>query len=232
MNRIASANEVNTQVYGTNYGDDKAQKMLTTDVARTYLGRIFLLTLLADVYATPAVVTHFTLWTWILHTVAFNIPVHMFPNLARLTHGPSYNGAWSLAAAYCWTLYANPTMEFDLAPAGRPNWMIYLRAFWLHFFPIVAVTIDMRINKIAFQTLYNQFDNWSAGGLDYKYPLGLLTCLGSVVLGLVWELVNGDPSDTYNVTSMTNEQFVLGGKLIATGAAVCSYFFLLRPAVY
>jgi len=48
----------------------------------------------------------------------------------------------------------------------------------------------------------------------------------------VWEVVNGDPSATYNVTSMSNEQFVLIGKIIGTTAAVLSYFFLLRPAVY
>ena len=232
MNRIASANAVNTQVYGTNWGDDKLQKSLKTGAIRTGIGRLFLCTLLADLCATPQVIWHLTIWTWILHTIAFNIPIHLFPNLARLTHGPSYNGAWSLAAVYCWTLYANPTMEFDLAPEGRPVWLVYLRAFWFHFFPPIAVTIDMMLNKISFQTLYKNFHNWSAGGLDYTYPLGLLTCMGSIVLGLVWEVVNGDPSATYNVTSMSNEQFVLIGKIIGTTAAVLSYFFLLRPAVY
>jgi hypothetical protein len=232
MNRIASANEINEQVYGKNYGDDKLQKNLKTDLVRTYLGRIFFLTLLADVYATPAVIWHLTIWTWILHTVAFSIPIHRYPNLARLTHGPSFNGAFSLAACYCWTLYANPTMEFDLAPKGRPDWLIYLRGFGLHFFPVIAVMMDIITNKLAFRTLYRHFDNWSAGGLDYKYPLGFLTCLGSIALGLIWEIVNGDPSGTYNVTTMTNEEFVLGSKVIGTSVAILSYFFILRPLVY
>ena len=246
MNRIASANEVNQQVYGKNYGisgSDKLQKQLKTDDSRKYLGRIFLFTLIADLYATPEVIWHLTIWTWILHTVAFNIPVSSYPNLARLTHGSSFNGAFSLAATYCLTLYANPTMEFDLAPKGRPDWMIYLRAFWLHYFPVIAVMLDMKINKMAFQTLYKYFENWSAGGLDYKYPLGILTCFGSIAMSLIWEMVNGDPSGTYNITSMppsfpllgttsATEQFVLYSKIIGTFGAVMSYFFILRPAVY
>jgi hypothetical protein len=123
-------------------------------------------------------------------------------------------------------------MEFDLAPEGRPDWLIYLRGFWLHFFPCIAVLMDVRINKMAFQTLYQYFDNWSAGGLDYKYPLGLLTCFGSIVLGFIWEIANGDPSSTYNVTSMSNEEFVLIGKAVAISTSIVSYFFILRPAVY
>ena len=186
MNRIASANDVSAQVSGAHYGDDKLHKQLKTDVGRKYLGNIFLLTLLADVWTTPEVIWHLTIWIWFLHTVALNINVQSYPNLARIFHGPSFNGAWSLAAMYCFTLYANPTMEFDLAPKGRPVWMIYLRAFWLHFFPVIAVIMDLSMNRIAFQTLYQHFENWSAGGLDYKYPLGLLTCLGSVALSLVW----------------------------------------------
>jgi hypothetical protein len=87
MNRIASANEVNAQVYGENYGivgSEKLQKQLETDSARKYLGRIFLLTLLADLWATPQVIWNLTIWLWILHTVALNITVKSFPNLARM----------------------------------------------------------------------------------------------------------------------------------------------------
>jgi len=62
-----------------------------------------------------------TLWSWTLHTVCF-YPFAPSSFWMYLTYGPSLSGAWALMLMYIWTLIANPSMEFDLAPTvyARP----------------------------------------------------------------------------------------------------------------
>eukprot|EP00986_Skeletonema_menzelii_P018398 scaffold26636_cov153-Skeletonema_menzelii.AAC.9 len=92
----------------------------------------FLATLIADTYASKAeVLNHLTLWSLILHMLYFELHLPskstLIQTLIRLFHGPSFCGSLALFNMYLWTLIANPSMEFDLAPEGRSTWLIYAR---------------------------------------------------------------------------------------------------------
>lgn len=59
-----------------------------------------------------------TLWSWTLHTVCF---MPFFPSRfwTVFTYGPSAAGSWALMVMWMWTMYANPEMEYKLAPPVR-----------------------------------------------------------------------------------------------------------------
>ena len=102
-------------------------------------------TYVADAYASSGEsMMHLTLWSWFLQMLYFELPLGKIkdeeaekkeqvtttksitsPWVVHLLHGPAFAGAHALFAMYLWTLYANPDMEFDLAPPARP-------AGWAH----------------------------------------------------------------------------------------------------
>ena len=108
----------------------------------------FFASLLVDVYVSKAeVLNHLTLWSFTLHTLYFELHLPSTSVMIRIIHCPSFCGAHALLAMYVWTLIANPTMEFDLAPEGRAVWLIHVRGLWFHFAPVLCHWIDLKCKK-------------------------------------------------------------------------------------
>ncbi len=192
----------------------------------------FLGTLIADTAASKAeVLSHLTLWSWILHMLYFELHLpssssssSLTPKLIRLLHGPSLCGSYALFNMYLWTLIANPSMEFDLAPEGRATWLIYVRGFWLHLGPILCHYIDMKNNGKILKDVYS-IAQWNTSKLCQFWM-----CLGGYfAMGLTWEQVNGDASGTYNVTMVSPETFVLVSKAIGIVSCIVAFMMLIKP---
>ena len=215
----------------------KLQKMAenTSILTRKLIFYSFLGTLIADTAASKAeVLSHLTLWSWILHMLYFELQLpssvtsssssSLTPKLIRLLHGPSLCGSYALFNMYLWTLIANPSMEFDLAPEGRATWLIYVRGFWLHLGPILCHYIDMKNNGKILKNVYSSAQ-WNTSKLCQFWM-----CLGGYfAMGLTWEQVNGDASGTYNVTMVSPETFVLVSKAIGVVSCIVAFMTLIKP---
>lgn len=216
-----------------NDNDDKHAKCATqrrqqSSISTRYLVRrlsfyILLSTALVDFYASKCdSMLHLTLWSCILHTLYFELPLNEATTLALFFHGPSFSGAHALFAMYLWTLYANPNMEFDLAPEGRAVWLVYVRAFWLHFGPVLLHWIDLASNREALQLIYKSATIntfllyfWSSVG-------------GYFAMGLSWEQVSGDASATYHIENMSEETYVNVSKALGVTACILSFLIGIK----
>eukprot|EP00573_Skeletonema_grethae_P009559 CAMPEP_0201711708 /NCGR_PEP_ID=MMETSP0578-20130828/59279_1 /ASSEMBLY_ACC=CAM_ASM_000663 /TAXON_ID=267565 /ORGANISM="Skeletonema grethea, Strain CCMP 1804" /LENGTH=219 /DNA_ID=CAMNT_0048200765 /DNA_START=555 /DNA_END=1214 /DNA_ORIENTATION=- len=187
----------------------------------------FLATLIADTYASKAeVLNHLTLWSLILHMLYFelHLPSKSTTTLIRLYHGPSICGSFALFNMYLWTLIANPSMEFDLAPEGRATWLIYARGFWTHLGPILCHAFDIQQNGAVLREAYASA-GWNTSKL-YQFWM----CLGGYfAMGLTWEQVNGDASGTYNVTMVSPEMYVLISKAIGVVSCIVAFVVVVKP---
>lgn len=115
----------------------------------------------------------------------------------------------------------NPTMEFDLAPEGRADWLIYARGVWLHLIPVVVHWWDIQSNGKVLREVYQVMG-------DSKLFQFWVCVGGYFAMGLTWEQVNGDAAATYNVTIVTPETYVNVGKVIGVVGCVVA-FVLLKP---
>ncbi len=186
----------------------------------------FLATLIADTYASKAeVLNHLTLWSLILHMLYFELHLpSKSKTLIRLYHGPSICGSFALFNMYLWTLIANPSMEFDLAPEGRATWLIYARGFWTHLGPILCHAIDIQQNGKVLREAYASA-GWNTNKLGQFWM-----CLGGYfAMGLTWEQVNGDASGTYNVTVVSPEMYVLISKAIGVISCIVAFVVVVKP---
>lgn len=189
----------------------------------------FLATLIADTYASKAeVLMHLTLWSFILHMLYFELHLPskspLIQTLIRLFHGPSFCGSFALFNMYVWTLIANPTMEFDLAPEGRATWLIYARGIWLHLGPIICHAIDIQQNGAVLREAYVSA-GWNTNKLCQFWM-----CLGGYfAMGLTWEQVNGDASGTYDVTAVSPEMYVLISKAVGVVSCIVAFVVVVKP---
>lgn len=209
--------------------DDKNAKFESQQEHINFVRRVFFyalfVTLIADTYASKAeVLNHLTLWSWIVHTLYFELHLASSPMSARLLHGPSFTGAHALFAMYCWTLFANPQMEYDLAPEGRAEWLILARAAFLHFAPVVFHWIDINQSKITLREAYKGY------GRSMLFQFWAMVG-GYFAMGLTWEQFNGDASATYNVTIVSPETYVLVSKAIGVISCAGSYFLIVKPSL-
>lgn len=218
----------------------------TAFVLRRAFFYILLMTLLADCYASRAeTMMHLTLWSYGLHMLYFELPLQMLdadgdprtaaPHnknnnashslvraLTLLLHGPSFSGAHALFAMYLWTLYANPAMEFQLAPPGRAVWLVYARAFWLHAGPVFLHWMDLRStsNRRVLRTIYQSVHHHRRNRLLLYFWASVG---GYFAMGLTWEQVNGDATGTYRIEPMSEETFVNVGKVLGVAACLASF---------
>lgn len=195
-----------------------------------------LITLIADCVAShSATLLHLTIWSWCLHILYFELPLTSTTTrcedaLLRLLHGPSFCGSHALFAMYLFTLYANPDMEFDLSPPGRPVWLVLVRAFWLHAIPVVLHWIDWSCHA---KVLQEKFVAVQQPAPTTSRLWQFWACLGGYfAMGLTWEQVNGDSAGTYNIKSMSEETYVNLSKLIGILACVVSFAVALRPRLF
>lgn len=185
----------------------------------------FLASLLIDAYFSQAnCLNHLTLWSFVLHTLYFELHLPSSSALIRLYHGPSFCGAHALFAMYIWTLVANPAMEFDLAPEGRAEWVVYARGVWLHLGPVLCHWVDIKINAKLLREAYAYKQYRKSRMFQFWVCLG-----GYFALALTWEQVNGDAAGTYNVTLVSPEVFVLVSKIIGVIACVAAFSALIKP---
>lgn len=199
-------------------------------ITRKIIFYAFLATLIADTYASKAeVLHHLTIWSFILHMLYFELHLSSTSSfftqtLIRIYHGPSFCGSFALFAMYIWTLIANPSMEFDLAPEGRATWLIYVRGFWLHLGPILCHYIDMQQNETMLREVHSS-TGWNTSKLCQFWM-----CLGGYfAMGLTWEQVNGDASGTYNVTMVSPEMYVLISKAIGVVSCIVAFMVFVKP---
>lgn len=189
------------------------------DLTRRIIFYLLLASLLADAYASRGeTLMHFTLWAWTLQTLYFSEHV---VGIARYLHGPAFGGSVALWNMYLWTLYANPNMEFDLAPEGRPHWLIVLRALWMHLAPVIFHVVDYRQNQTNLQRLYGGQTNMAFKAWTYV--------LGYLAMGLIWENVNGEAAATYNVTVVSEEVYINTSKAIGIVSCLTSCYFFVEP---
>ena len=202
-------------------------------------------TYVADAYASKgASMMHLTLWSWFLQMLYTELPLQEEesaikdgksatpPWLVQLLHGPAFAGAHALFGMYVWTLVANPSMEFDLAPAGRPKWLVLARAAWFHAAPVVFQWMDiLKCRKVLRQTVYNSKLQACQTFLSkHKAVLYFWASVGGYfAMGLTWEQLNGDAAGTYNVTKVSPETFVLVSKVIGILSCVGSFVFGFHP---
>ena len=195
----------------------------TSISTRRLIFYIFFITLLADVVASQAeVLNHLTLWSHILHTLYFELNLDSSFTMIRLLHGPSFCGSHALLVMYLWTLLVNPSMEFDLAPEGRAEWLIYARGIWIHFMAVLCHWADLSANRIILKKAYQ---NWNQSRLfQFWVSVG-----GYFAMGLTWEQVNGDAAGTYNVTLVSPEVFVMVTKVLGVLGCVVAYMIFIKP---
>jgi hypothetical protein len=176
-------------------------------------------TLLWDVHVSKAaVLEHLTIWSWILHLLYFDLPLSS-PIVAYL-HGPSLGGSAALFIMYIWTLIANPNMEFDLAPPGRSDLVIYARAFWLHFIPVVFHYTDLKTNAKALRLAYRP-----KAGPFFTFWVSVA---GYLTMGLTWEQLN-KAADVYNVTLVSPEIYVNVSKALGILGCLTVFLTVTKP---
>lgn len=191
---------------------------------------VLLASSVADVYASKAaVLDHLTLWSWCLHLIYFQLHLSSSPGISKALHGPSFTGAHALFFMYCWTMLVNPNMEFDLAPEGRKPWLVYARAFFMHFAPVIFHWIDIIISQPLLLEIYESSSFLPRDGLLFKF---WVCCGGYFAMGLTWEQFNGDAAATYNIQFVSAETYVLVSKLIGVASCLAMYFLVLRPKLF
>lgn len=209
---------------------------------------LLLFTLLFDTYYSKGeTLMHLTLWSWILHLLYFGLHIPSSSGwILRLLHGPSFCGSWALMMMYFWTLVANPSMEFSLAPEGRATWVIYFRAAWLHIIPVAFHCFaDINENKAQLRKAYAYAGNNDSGrgeGISYKsennsdktkadrWWMYFWSSLGGYfAMGLTWEQANGDAGGTYDITSMDPELYVLISKVTGVFSCIIAFFHFIKP---
>lgn len=207
----------------------------------------------ADAYASKAeTLNHLTLWSWFLQLLYFELPLpdrhHNNNNnnnasiaMIKALHGPAFTGAHALFGMYLWTLYANPSMEFDLAPTGRAAWLVLARAAWMHATPVLFQWIDLLVARRVLQQYVYLPDNnnnnkkkkengewpptkWAQRALWFWMAVG-----GYFAMGLTWEQVNGDATGTYHITNMSAETYVAISKVVGVASCIGSFWVGLRP---
>ena len=185
-----------------------------------------LVTLLADVCASRAAsLLHLTLWSWILHLLYFELPLSSCNRVIWL-HGPSLGGSVALWNMYLWTLYANPQMEFDLAPEGRPEWLILIRAAWLHAAPVIFHMVDLHWHSRDLQRAYRSATSNGRGRLlQWLWS----SVGGYLAMGLTWEYVNGDATATYHVTVVSEAVYVNVSKVVGIGSCLFTFWLFTKP---
>lgn len=190
-----------------------------------------LATFVADAVASKAeTLMHLTLWSWFLHILYFELPLTIpttpqQSSLIRFFHGPSFCGSHALFSMYLFTLFVNPKMEFDLAPPGRPDWLVLARACVLHVTPVLFHWMDWYYHADTLQRSYLGYEN--------SKLLQFWACLGGYfAMGLTWEQVNGDVTGTYNIESMSAETFTNLSKTIGISACIASFYGFLKPKLF
>ncbi len=191
---------------------------------------ILLFSLVADIYVSKAaVLDHLTLWSWSLHTLYFELHLPASPTLTKLLHGPSFTGAHALFFMYIWTMIANPNMEFDLAPPGRAVWFVYVRAFYMHLFPIIFHWMDLMQNQALLAEIYNSPSFLARDGYLFQF----WACIGGYfAMGLTWEQFNGNAAATYNIEIVDDATYVLISKVIGVASCIVSFLHGLRPRLF
>ena len=208
--------------------ETEANEVIAKKVAtRRVMFYLFLGTIIFDAYASKGdSLLHLTMWSLILHTLYFEL--YLSTSLSyksiRILHGPSFCGAHALFMMYIWTLIANPSMEFDLAPEGRATWLIYARGTWIHLSPLLFHWKDINENQSLLKQAYAQNEYSKSKLFQFWACLG-----GYFAMGLTWEQVNGDVSGTYNVSMVTPETFVNVSKAISVVSCVLPFIFILKP---
>lgn len=208
----------------TRQEDDKYNKASVSDESdRRWKFYAMLVTLMLDVYTSQAkVLEHLTLWSWILHMLYFELPLSSSSKILPWVHGPSLCGSYALFMMYVWVMLANPNMEFDLAPEGRSDIVIYLRAAWLHCAPPVLHYYDMKNHSAVLRRAYQP-------------QKGLLLTLwtsfgGYLAMGLTWEACFDDAgAATYNVTRVSPEVFINVSKVLAVSSCGAAFMSITKP---
>ena len=120
-------------------------------------------------------------------------------------------------------------MEFDLAPPGRPGWVVYGRAIYLHFAPIPLLWNDLSQNRDLLSRLYASNSFLAKGGKLFQFWV----CVGGyLAMGLTWEQFNGDAGGTYNVSIVDEETFSGIAKVLAVSACIASFLLGLHPVLF
>lgn len=202
--------------------DDKYNKPISDESDRRWKFYAMLISLFLDIYTSQArVLEHLTLWSWILHMLYFELPLSSTKILPWL-HGPSLSGAYALFIMYVWTMIANPNMEFDLAPEGRSHLLIYVRALWLHFSPVIMHYLDTKKNAAVIRRAYQP---QKGKFLSFWASVG-----GYFAMGLTWEACfEGAGAGTYNVTRVPPEVYVNVSKALGVLACVGVFFTVTKP---
>ena len=194
---------------------------------------------------------HLTMWSWILHILYFEVPLMMMmPQrntrsssnnnnkngdyfLLPWIHGPSLGGSIALLLMYIWTLIANPSMEFDLAPPGRSTWFVYLRAFWFHVIPVYFHRTDIIKYRSSLKGQYNTMmasSTSTSTSFKYRFFKVWVSVGGYIGMGLTWEQLAGDTAaGVYNVTIVTPETFTLVSKVLGIIGCLLAYKFVIGP---
>jgi len=205
--------------------------MMETQLAtRRAIFYVFLASLLCDVYASKAaVLDHLTIWSWCLHMLYFELHLPTYQGMAKALHGPSFTGAHALFSMYCWTMFANPNMEFDLAPEGRAAWLVYVRALVLHLFPVIFHWMDLSSNQVILAEIYESSAFLERNSMLFRFWV----CLGGYfAMGLTWEQFNGDAAATYRVEIVPDETYVLVSKVIGVLSCIVAYSLALKPKLF
>lgn len=105
-------------------------------------------------------------------------------------------------------------MEFQLAPEGRADWLVYARAFWLHAGPVVMHWIDIVLNQKSLRKVYVGVGK----GMYFWASVG-----GYFAMGLTWEFVNGDSSGTYKIEKFSPEVYANVSKALAVLSCIVSF---------
>lgn len=208
----------------TRYDDDKYKKPKIPDESdRRWKFYAMLISLFWDIYTSQAgVLEHLTLWSWILHMLYFELHLSSTKILPWL-HGPSLSGAYALFVMYVWTLIANPNMEFDLAPEGRSDLVVYARALWFHLAPVVMHYLDTKNNAAALRRAYQRHNKGKF--LSFWASVG-----GYFAMGLTWEACFEDSgAGTYNVTRVSPEVYVNVSKALGIIACVGIFLTVTKP---
>jgi len=203
--------------------DDKYTKAMSDESDRRWKFYALLITLMADIYVSEAkVLEHLTLWSWILHMIYFELPLQSSTKILPWIHGPSLSGSHALFAMYVWTMIANPNMEFDLAPEGRSDLVVYLRAVWLHAAPVVLHYYDLKKHAAVLRRAYQPRKGLF---LSFWTSVG-----GYFAVGLTWEACFEDSgAGTYNVTRVSPEVFVNVSKALGVIACVATFSTIIKP---
>ena len=207
-----------------NDDDNKYNKgNIPDETGRRLIFYSMLVTLMADIYTSEAkVLEHLTLWSWILHMLYFELPLSTSTKVLPWVHGPSLCGSYALFSMYVWTMIANPNMEFDLAPEGRSDIVVYLRAAWLHFAPVVFHFLDVKKYSAVLRKAYQPqkgilLSFWTSVG-------------GYFAMGLTWEACFDDSSaEIYNVTIVSPEVYVNVSKALGVIACVTAFMTIIKP---